>query len=171
MERMSSIQMAIENEKREMQYYMEQATRSNNPVAKLLFETLAADELDHMKRIRTLHTKLTADGSWPEDLAIEVEGTNIKDRITELMQMKDTSKDHDDDDIAALEKAAQGEADGAAFYKDLAELCDNPQEKKFFGFLAQIERQHLMSIRDSLFYLQDPESWFEEKDRSSFDGA
>ena len=66
MDRMSSIELAIRNENTEMEYYLEQVRRSRNPVAKLLFETLAADEKEHMVRIEGLHRKLTADGSWPE---------------------------------------------------------------------------------------------------------
>ncbi len=171
MDRISSIKFAIENERTEMAYYLDQAKRSKNPVAKLLFETLAADEKEHMERIRTLHEKLTGEGSWPEDVSIEVAGTDIAGRVTALMQQKSTSTEHDDNDIAALNKAAKGEEEGATFYKELAASCKNPQEKKFFEFLSQIEREHLMSIRDSLFYLEDPEAWYEEKARIGLDGA
>jgi len=171
LDRMTSIELAIRNERTEMEYYLEQARRSKNPVAKLLFETLAADEKEHMVRIEGLHRKLTADGAWPDDLPIEVAGTEILGRVNKLMEEKDTSASHDDDDIAALEKAAKGEADGSRFYKELAQVCDNQKEKKFFEFLAKIEREHLLSIQDSLFYLRDPDAWFEEKGRSSFDGG
>ena len=170
-DRMSSIELAIRNEHTEMEYYLEQARRSKNPVAKLLFRTLAADEKEHMVRIEELHRKLTADGSWPDDLPIEVAGTEILERVNELIKEKDTSAEHDDDDIAALEKAAKGEADGVKFYKELAEVCDNPQEEKFFRFLSQIEREHMLSIQDSLFYLEDPEGWFESNERAGLDGA
>ena len=171
MDRISSIKFAIENERSEMAYYLEQARRSSNAVAKLLFETLAADEKEHMERIRNLHDKLTADGSWPEDVKIEVAGTDISGRVKELMVQKKDATDHDDDDIAALEKAAQGEEKGSLFYKELAAACSNPQEKKFFEFLAQIEREHLLSIKDSLLYLQDPEAWYDENARIGLDGA
>ena len=171
MDRMSSIELAIANESSEMQYYLEQARRSNNELAKLLFETLAADEKEHMQRIRALHEKLTSDGSWPEDVPIQVAGTDIKGRCDELKSQKKTLTNHDDDDIAALKKAAQGEADGVKFYAELAGACKNPQEKKFFEFLSNIEREHMVSIKDSIFYLEDPEAWFEEKSRAGMDGA
>ena len=171
MDRMTSIELAIRNERTEMEYYLEQARRSKNPVAKLLFETLAADEKEHMVRIGNLHRRLTADGAWPDDLPIEVAGTEVLGRVNKLMEEKDTSAEHDDDDIAALKKAAKGEADGVKFYKELAQVCDNQKEKKFFEFLAKIEREHLLSIQDSLFYLEDPEGWFEEKGRSGLDGG
>ena len=171
MDRISSIKMAIENESAEMKYYMEQARRSKNKVAQRLFETLAYDEKEHMERIRVLHDKLTTSGNWPAELPIEVDGTDINGQIRELMTRKDTSAEHDDDDIAALNKAAEGEAKGAEFYKQLADACTNPQEKKFFAFLSTIENEHYMSIKDSIFYLEDPAGWLEAKGRFGIDGA
>ena len=171
MDRMSSIELAIKNEKSEMEYYHGEAKRSENPVAKRLFETLAQDEREHMVRLRTLHEKLTADGSWPEDVPIEVAGTDIKQVLSGLARDKKTAKMHNDDDIAALRKGIEFESSGAKFYSELAEACNNPQERKFFGFLAQIEREHMLSIQDSLFYIEDPEGWFESKGRAGLDGA
>ena len=84
---------------------------------------------------------------------------------------KKTAKMHNDDDIAALRKGIEFESSGAKFYSELAEACNNPQERKFFGFLAQIEREHMLSIQDSLFYIEDPEGWFESKGRAGLDGA
>jgi rubrerythrin len=171
MDRISSIKFAIENERSEMAYYLEQARRSGNAVARLLFETLAADEKEHMERIRGLHEQLTASGSWPADVPIDVAGTDIHARVTDLMRRKETSADHDDDDIAALARAARGEEDGSRFYAELAASCTNPQERTFFEFLSRIEREHLLSIKDSMLYLEDPAAWFEEKSRVGLDGA
>ncbi len=171
MDRMSSIELAIRNENTEMKYYLEQARRSRNPVARLLFQTLAADEKEHIDRIEGLHRKLTADGSWPEQVPIEVAGTNIKSMLENIARGEVSTKDHDLDDIEALKKGIEFETKGSRFYAELSDACDNPQEQRFFRFLSQIEREHVLSIQDSLFYLEDPEGWFEEKGRSGLDGG
>ena len=170
MDRMSSIELAIKNEKAEMEYYFGEAKRSKSPLAKSLFETLAADEKEHMTRLRDLHAKLTADGSWPVDLPIEVEGTNIGNVLKDVAKEQVSPTDHDLDDLGALKKGIEFEASGSKFYADLADACDNPQEKKFFSFLSQIEREHMLSMQDSLFYLEDPEGWFEKNERAGLDG-
>lgn len=170
MDRMSSIELAIRNETAEMEYYLTQARRSRNPVARRLFETLAEDEKEHMTRLRALHGRLTADGSWPEDVAIEVAGTNVKQVLDSLGRDQGTAA-HDDDDIAALNRGIDLEQNGSKFYSGLAEVCQNPQEQRFFRFLAGIEREHMLSIKDSLFYLEDPQGWLEEKERAGLDGA
>lgn len=171
MDRMSSIELAIKNEKTEMQYYMNESRRSNNPLARAMFKELAKDEQEHMRRIRGLHGKLVAEGAWPTDVRIEVAGTDITRVLDELVGLESSAAGHDHDDIVALEKAAAFESSGATFYAELAAACDNPQEQEFFAFLANIEREHHLSVTDSLAYLQDPEDWMMQHGRAGLDGA
>jgi rubrerythrin len=172
MERVSSIELATKNEEIEMEYYFQQAKRSMNPVVKALFKNLAVEEHLHKKQIETLHHKLTKDGSWPEDVPIEVDGTNIHAVLDNLLSEKSPAAqvDYDDDDVAALQKAVEFEAEAAKFYAELADACTNPQEEKFFRTLSGIEREHMLSIKDSLFYLEDPQGWLEEKEGQNLEG-
>ncbi len=170
MDRMSSMEIAINNEQTEMNFYLAEAKRSNNPVAKVLFETLAEDEKEHMTRIRNLHGKLVSEGSWPSDMPIQVAGTNIKQNLQKIARDQSTAQ-HDLDDMEALKKGATFEEKGAKFYADLAGTCKNTQEKKFFQFLAGIEREHMLSIKDSIFFLEDPQGWHEAKQHQNLDGA
>jgi rubrerythrin len=170
MDRISSIQFAIENEATEMVFYQKQADRTSSAVAKALFETLAHDEKEHMTRIRVLHEKLTSDGSWPDHVPIEVAGTDVM-AVLEKARASADQGEASADDLEALNKGAKFEEKGAAFYGELADKCENPQEAKFFRFLSQIEREHMLSIKDSILYLEDPEGWFESKERAGLDGA
>lgn len=171
MERMSSIELAIKNEKSEMEYYLAQANRSKNPVAKALFETLAEDEKEHMTRLTGLHEKLIANGKWPEDVSITVAGTNVRKVLDKVVSVAGSAENHDTTDLDALRQGVKFESNGHRFYKELSEVCDNPKEAEFFRFLAGIEREHMLSIQDSLYYLEDPEGWIESKSRSGLDGA
>ncbi len=171
MDRMSSIELALKNERTEMQYYLNESKRSKNPLAKAMFKELAKDEQEHMQRIKGLHGKLVAGGEWPEDLEIEVAGTNVKQVLDELVGVEGSAADHDDDDIKALEKAIGFESNGAAFYAELSTACENPKEQEFFAFLANIEREHHLSLTDSLAYLKDPEDWMMQHGRAGLDGA
>jgi rubrerythrin len=171
MDRMASIELALKNEQTEMEYYLNEAKRSKNPLAKAMFENLARDEKEHMRRIKGLHEKLVSDGKWPEDMPIEVAGTQIAETLNNLVVRSGSAKDHDDDDEQAMRKALDFETRGEQFYKDLAEECENPQEKQFFQFLSEIEREHRLSLTDSLAYLQDPQAWLEEHEKILLDGA
>ena len=171
MDRMSSIELALKNEETEMNFYRHEAERSRNPLARAMFDELANDEEEHMTRIRGLHGKLVSEGEWPADVTIEVAGTHVGQVLDRVVAVQGTATQHDGDDIAALEKAIAFEAKGAEFYAQLSEACDNPAEKQFFSFLAKIEREHHLSLTDSMAYLADPESWMMEHGRTGLDGA
>lgn len=171
MDRVSSIGLALKNEQTEMEFYRHEARRSKNPLARAMFENLAEDEKEHMTRIRSLHQKLISGGTWPDDVPIEVRGTNIREVLNGLVQKQGSAGNHDRDDEQALKRAADFEAQGARFYADLAEKCENLMEKNFFSFLSRIEREHHLSVTDSLAYLRDPEAWMLEHERAGLDGA
>ena len=171
MDRMASIEMALKNERMEMQFYLDHAQRSTNALAQAMFKTCAKDEAEHMSRIQHLHKRLIEEGSWPDAMPIEVAGTNVKEVLDGLIGQKDHAR-HDMDDVKALEHAAAFEARGMEFYDKLALACvDNAAERGFFAFLAKIEREHYLSISETLFFLKDPEAWYEEKEKIHIDGA
>jgi rubrerythrin len=171
MDTMPSIEMALKNEKTEMEFYRQQSKRSRNMLAKAMFDNLARDEQEHMERIAKLHKRLLSDGQWPVDMPIEVAGTDIKKTLDSLVGKTGADADHDADDLQALEKAIAFEAKGARFYAELAEACNNKMEKNFFKFLSRIEREHHLSVTDSLAYLKDPAGWSMQHERSGLDGA
>ncbi len=171
MDRMASMELAINNEREEMAFYNNESARSKNPVAKALFKTLAEEEQEHMTRISALHKKLVADGSWPVEVALEVSGTNVKKILSDFRRELTSTQAHDDDDIAALRKSIDSEAGASKLYADLAAACTSKQEKAFFTFLSEIEHEHRMSLEDSLAYLEDPASWLEAQEHQGLDGA
>lgn len=171
MDRMSSIELAMMNEQKEMEYYGKHAERSKNPLAKAMFKTLARDEAEHMTRIRGLHGKLVDSGSWPEDVSIAVAGTNVRDVLEGIVGATGSAEGSDNDDVAAIKQGIEFETKGEKFYAELAAVCENPMEKTFFSFLSGIEREHRLSLTDTLHYLEDPESWLEKHERSGLDGA
>lgn len=171
MDRMTSIELALRNEQTEMEWYQNEAQRSRNPLAKAMFTNLARDEQEHMTRIKGLHEKLIAKGAWPEDMPIEVAGTTITATLNGLVGKTGSARDHDHDDEEAVRRAIDFETKGELFYKDLAKACTNPRERTFFEFLSNIEREHRLSLIDTLAYYENPEAWLEEHEKINLDGA
>ena len=171
MDRMSSIELALKNEITEHEFYLNEALRSRNELAKKMFAQLAKDEEEHMHRIRALHEKLIKQGNWPKDMPIVVAGTDVKKILDSIVVKAGSVTDHDEDDVKALKKAIDFEAKGVDLYTKLTGLCQNPMEKNFFSFLAGIEREHHRSLVDALAYLNDPESWLMQQERAGLDGA
>jgi len=171
MDYMASMELAIRNEKTEREFYLNEASRSKNALAKKMFSQLAEEENEHMERIHSLHGKLVAEGSWPADVPLVVGGTDIKKVLSETVSKGGSSVDHDDDDIKALKKAIGFEAKGSELYADMAAAAETGAEREFFEFLSGIEREHKLSLEQSLAYLEDPEAWSMEQEKSTLDGA
>jgi len=171
MDRMSSIEMALLNEKTEKAFYENESRRSRNPLAKAMFQNLARDEEEHLTRIRKLHERLVRDGAWPVDVPIEIAGTRIRETLLDVARKSGPDTDHDDDDRRAVTKAIAFEEKGEIFYRALSVSCDNPAEKRFFTFLSGIEREHRLSLADTLQYFEDPAGWLEAHEKIILDGA
>jgi rubrerythrin len=72
--------------------------------------------------------------------------------------------------MEAVKIAIDFETKGEKFYGDLAKSVENPMEKNFYEFLASIEREHRLSLQDTLEYFEDPAGWFRIKEKLHVDG-
>lgn len=169
-ERIKALEIALNNESKERGFYLEHAARSSNSLGKLMFASIARDEDEHYQRILRLHKKLISDGKWPETVPIEVKGTEVKAVLQRIVDTVDTSSKADMDDIEAVKVAIDFETKGEMFYDKLAREVDNPMEKKFYEFLAGIERDHRLSLEDTYEYFRDPSGWFRVKEKLNADG-
>jgi rubrerythrin len=160
MKKISTLQIAIDNEAREETYYLAQASRTRNPVVKELLTHLAAEEFAHQKWIVKRHEYMLETGQWPEEIAQEKGDLSLSEALKQLDYHSNEAKAHDDDDIACLNRAAQFEMEAADFYFRLAKEAANEKEQAFFFYLGKLEQDHMASIRDSLAYLEDPEAYF-----------
>jgi rubrerythrin len=170
-ERIKALEIALNNEARERDFYLRHAERTSNSLGKLMFGTIAADESEHYERIVELHKKLEEEGKWPETIPLKVKGTEVKSVLDKAVNSVDTSSKADTDDMEAVKIAIDFEAKGEKFYSNLRESVDDPLEKEFYGMLASIEREHLMSLQDTYEYFQDPEGWHRVKEKHHLDGA
>jgi rubrerythrin len=170
-ERIKALEIALNNESKERDFYLKHAERSRNLLGKQMFASIAADEDEHYKRILGLHKKLISDGRWPETVPIEVKGTEVKAVLQKIVDAVNTSSKADTDDIEAVKVAVDFETKGEMFYSKLAREVENPMEKKFYEFLAGIEREHRLSLEDTYEYFKDPAGWYRVKEKLHVDGA
>ena len=77
-EKVKSIEIALNNESRERDFYLMHSERTTNGMGRLMFATLAQDENEHYQRLQELHKKLSQQGTWPESIPLTVKGSNLK---------------------------------------------------------------------------------------------
>jgi len=170
-ERIQALEVALNNESREKEFYLKHAERTKNSLGKSMFASIASDEDEHYHRILGLHKRLQQEGKWPETLPLQVKGTEVKDVLKKFVASVDTSSKADLNDMEAVKIAIDFETKGEKFYRDLAKNVENPVEKKFYEFLASIEGEHRLSLVDTMEYFQDPAGWLRIKERHHIDGA
>jgi rubrerythrin len=170
-ERIEALEVALNNEKREKEFYLKNAERTANSLGKMMFRTIASEEDEHYQRILELKEKLQKDGEWPETLPLKIKDTEIKSVLKTFIDSMDTSQKADATDMEAVKIAIDFETAGEAFYKKLLNNTTNPQEKAFFEMLAKMENEHRLSLQDTYEYFQDPEGWFRIKEGHHLDGG
>jgi rubrerythrin len=163
--------VALDNEKREHEFYELNAKRTKNPVGKAMFEQIADDELEHYERLRQLHDKWVKEEKWPETVPLKVGNTVVGDILKDLLQKAKEGPAADDDDLQAIRTAIDFEGKGAAYYAMLRDKVTDPREKAFFELMANIEHEHYVSLRETEEYFVDPVSWFRRTEKTGLDGA
>lgn len=170
-ERIQALEVALNNEKQEREFYLRHSERTSNRFGKMMFQTIANDETEHYQRLLELHRKLQEEGRWPETLPLKVKETEVKSVLQELIESVDTSATADTDDIEAVKIAIDFEARGEKFYRNLRDTVEDPTESHFYGILADMEREHRLSLEDTYEYFKDPEGWSRIKEGLHVDGA
>ena len=170
-QRLGALEVALNNEMNEREFYLNHARRTRNPVGRAMFNQIADDELEHYQRLKDLHGKWEKNHKWPETIPLTVKQTNVKMILKDVIRKAAEMPEADDDDLKAIEIATKFEAKGAELYTGLSNASMDPREKAFFALLAGIEREHYLSLKDTEEYLKDPSSWFTKKEHHGLDGA
>jgi len=169
--RLNALEVALNNERREREFYLRNAKRTQNSLGKAMFEQIADEELEHHQRLKELHEKWERNEKWPETVPLRVKDTIVKDILKDSVQKIDKMPERDDDDLEAIKTAIDFEAKGASHYTKLRDDVSDPKEKQFFDLLAKIEHEHYLSLKDTEEYLTDPASWYVKKEHHGLDGA
>lgn len=170
-EKAEALKLALTNEKKEKEFYLENASRTNDPVGRAMFESIAEDEAEHYSRLLELYEKMDERGKWPDEFSTDISSRKVGEMIDRLIGEGAPQPRSDDDDVRALKIALEFEEKGEKFYRDLAENAESEAERHFFSLLASIEREHRLSLDETLEYFEDPDGWMRRKGRGGLDGA
>ena len=170
-DRINALKIALNNEMKEREFYLQHSKRTTNPVGKAMFLQIANEELEHHERLQQLHDKWEKEEKWPESLPLEVGGSNLKTTIQKVIDETQNLEPGDADDLEAVRTAIAFEADGVKFYEKLKESSQDKREKAFFALLSAIENEHLQSLIETEAFFLDPAQWYQQNERSGLDGA
>jgi len=169
-DRLNALEVALNNEMREREFYLKNAKRTKNPLGKKMFQQIGDDELEHYERLKQLHQTWSKKEKWPETVPLKVKDTIVKDILLDFLQKVDQTAKGDSDDLEAVRTAIDFEAKGAKYYAELRDSVTNPKEKEFFDLLSKMENEHYLSLKSTEEYFIDPASWYRMVEHHTLDG-
>ncbi len=168
---LNALEVALNNELREREFYYQNAKRTRNPVGKAMFKQIGDDELEHYERLKQLHETWVKAKKWPEKVPLKVKDTIVRDVLKDAVKKAGKMPKGDDDDLKAVRTAIDFEAKGEKYYAKLRDDVADPGEKAFFDLLSKMEREHFLSLKDVEELMTDPVSWYRKKEHHGVDGA
>jgi len=169
--RLDALQVALNNEMKEHEFYLKNVEKTKNPVGKAMFQQIAGEELEHYERLKQLSETWQKEKKWPDTVPLQVNDTVVKNVLKGATKSAHKTAKADTDDLKAVRTAIEFEAKGAEYYANLRDKVSDPKEKTFFNLLANIEHEHFVSLKDTEEYMTDPVSWFRKKESTGLDGA
>ncbi|NWG02286.1 MAG: ferritin family protein [Syntrophaceae bacterium] len=138
--RKRALEEAIRFEMDGREFFLKAAEKAKSYFAKLIFETIAEEELGHIKRVEDIyHRSATSENQTSSSTSPKV---NLENVFQQAKTKIDPSLIIQADELEAIRLGIQLEIKGHEFYKRLAEETSNEFEKTFYHQLAQEESHH-----------------------------
>jgi rubrerythrin len=169
--RMNALRFALENEHKEHEFYMANARKTKNLAGKNMFKQIADEEKEHYEVLKKLHDKWEQQKKWPATVPLKVKKSVVGSVLKSMVSKKGARIGGTDAELKAVRTAIDFEARAVDLYTKLEKASTDAKEKAFFNMMAGIEREHMLSLRDTEEFLTDPASWYQNMEKTSFDGA
>lgn len=163
---------ALKMEQKGKTFYDKAVSNCNNELGKRIFTMLAIDELIHIDRIQVIYKDLMGASKWSKQWETLNPGhSDLSGIFRKMAQERGKDFQAAAEDIEALTIGVDFEAAAVKFYQDQVENSEDPIEKAFLEKMIIEEKDHHSALVDMRQYLQDPGTWFMEKEKAGLDGA
>jgi rubrerythrin len=136
-----ALEEAIRFETDGREFFLKAAQKAKSYFAKLIFETIAEEELGHLKRVRDIFDR-SATSERQNLTPLVLEKSNLENVFQQAKKNIDQILTPDTDELEAIRLAIQLEIKGHEFYKRLAEETPSEFERTFYHQLAEEESHH-----------------------------
>lgn len=166
---LEALSRALNFEEDGVAYYSQAMLASSSNLALDVLRTLRDEEVKHKEQILAIFNEVKAGGSWKGE---DEPGSPMPDFVSVFEQLGgNPPKEVSEGEIAALQHALEVEVKGRGMYEELASNAPTEPEKAFYEKLGGEEIEHIKMIEDAIEYFDDPEGWFQKRERGGLDGA
>jgi rubrerythrin len=142
-----ALEITLAIERRGYTFYTNAARRAKGEGGRLMFQRLAAEESDHLRRLQGEHRSLMAESPWlkQEPSRLPISRKIAEDIFPQKVLLKIDVNEHTSD-LEALNIAMDLERRSHQFFADFAKQITDPSGKKVFMDFAEDEDSHLQSL-------------------------
>ena len=162
---------ALTMEEKGKAFYEEAKNSCQDPQCREIFSSLIEDEIMHTRRIEEIHDTLIAEKCWTRDWkSIKKSSTDLGAFFRGLAAKERKKIKAETSDLEAIDIGLNLESASIKFYQDHRAKSTDPSEISFLDQMILEEKEHWKALKDTRYYLTDPEGWFIEKERAGLDG-
>jgi rubrerythrin len=139
-----ALDVAIQTEKDGRDFYKRAAERSSDPGGKLLFASLADDELEHLRLLESQREALATVGQWLSSPRLDQRARSVKIEGAPLFSREAVTSNVNayTSELSALRLAFLMEKDAVVFYTRAAAETVDPDGKAMYERLVEMEKEH-----------------------------
>jgi len=154
----NALRTAIEVEENGLYTFLKFARQTKDETGKNMFIRLAMDELEHRRILDKQLNKLLEGGEWEY---VEVPHSEIEQIAPTIREKQQRTKGESGlAEVDALNTALDLEKKTADFFRQQAELVDEPEAQDLFIRLAEWEDAHFDIIQAELDSIKGTGFWF-----------
>lgn len=166
------LNMALEKEEKGRAFYRDAVAKCSSELGKDMFRSLMADEGIHIKRIKLIYDTLRKGQDWSSEWkSHKVENEDLHKLFHSRIAELGPKVKSDTGELDAVKIGLEMERGALKFYEEQLARATDSLERDFINCMIVEERGHFAALEDIKLYLEDPASWFGEKERSTLDGA
>lgn len=148
-----ALDIAIQTEKDGRDFYLRAAESTQDERGRALFQRLADDELAHKEMLEKRKESLVQSGKWlpfEESVGVSVPSTSIFAEPLGEGELNARTTD-----LSALRVAYLLERDAVEFYSRAAQQTDDPEGKKMYLALVEMEKMHEETLKAEYQWLSE----------------
>lgn len=156
-----AVAAAIKLEEDGREFYLGSAAKTESELVKRMFESLAADETDHIDWLHAMDPGVESSLDANRALYAKLKGVFADAPAAGGAES----------DSAAIDVAIGMEEKAAAVYAEWAAEGESEEIRKLGAILAGQERFHRQLLENMKEYLNSPGDWFLSEERWNFEGG
>jgi Fur family transcriptional regulator, ferric uptake regulator len=143
-----ALELTLSIERRGYTFYTNASRKTKNGSGRIMFQRLAAEESDHLRRLQDEYRSLVQQNEWlkrePARLPLS---RKIADEIFPQKELLKVEVKEETSDLDALNIAMDLERRSHQFFKDFAEQMSDANGRRIFMEFAKDEESHLRALR------------------------